>query len=1161
MPCLLDNRRCLTAIALAALGLVATAPATAAAGPQLSSARAVDADSDGSVDAFDLRFSARVRGRAQVRGPFAFKVRGWRVTGVAKPSGRRLRVSVAERAGCDVGARARLAYRPRGKASRLTDGRGRPVRASLVDMARRDRRRPRIVCAVTSDSDGNGHLDAVVLTYSGAVRSRAIGAGPFPFRVDRYAVTSVDRASGRNLTVHLRERPAFDTGEVPAVIYRRPAKRRDGVSAARRRRARAASTTFNDTRDRARPRLVSATTSDADGDGLLDGVDARFSEPVDARPDAVTVAGGEVTAVTGGESDALAVKLAEGTLGSGALPELELGGGAPVSDLAGNAMARTAVTPTDGAPPVITGIRTLDRDGAPGRLDTIAVSYSEAVLHLADSDGSYPFSVSGYRVVAVDQATGPGLELRLEESAGLDSGAVPAVSYTRGVGTPVLDLAGNEAVPQTLGEGSGPAGGPGGDGGAGGGDPGSGGGSGGGAADGIAPVLLGATTLDSDADGRLDGVSFQFSEPVRHDPRSCATGCGFTIAGAGLSAQQALAATGSSVVVTVDESESNSGTLPSFSYDPAGGAVTDLAGNVAAAGAGTAGDGAPPVLTSAQTADVDANGRIDRVEVGFSEPVSHTAGADVAAALAAAGYAAAGVQAGASPSSLAVVLTEAGAPDTGAAPAMTYAGTGGAAVRDASGLEPARRSYPGLTRDAAAPVLLGAPTTADLDGNGRIDTVELAYSEELAGAPPAGAFDVAGRSIVATDFAGDRVALTLAEVGAGFDTDATPAVAYTPAVAGDPTNLRDVPEGPGDTADEVAGLASVVAADGAAPSIVSAATGDADFDGIIDGVDLSFSEPVTHTGSGPVAIGLSDGLVVASISPASGSAFELALTPAPAPNGGVRPVVTVSEPERVRDAAANPAAGAAFAGATDGVSPVLVGGRTGEESGSECGDGPVDGIVDCVRGQWSEPVTAPTSSDRFSILDFTLDGVLPAPDPPAPRTDLTVVPGSQPDRDVESSMTYTAGQPGEVVDLAGNPGLTATVAVAAACTDPSPTTEPNETFALDNPLLGPSVPEQGLCIGDVDWFRIAAAGGEVSVAVDPAPGLALTMRLYDSAQTLVAEDSSITQDAPVVIQAVGLADPVYWLEITGPSQQEGGYCINPAFSDGEGCGGGPPIDT
>lgn len=1134
----LDSTRFLAVLSVALVASGAQA-ATAAASPRIVSAAAVDADSDGAIDAFNVRFSAPVRGRAQSRGPFPFRVSGYRVTGAARPSGRGVRVRVAEGSGCDLGAGPKVSYRPRGRAGSLTDARKRPLRRSQVDMARKERRRPpRITCAVTSDGDGDGHLDAVVLTYSKPVRGRAHTGGRFPFEVDRFALNSIERPRGRNLTLRLRERSTFDTDALPAVIYRRPRKgaaRRHAIAGAG---GRAANATFNATRDKAEARLLSTHTVDADENGLVDAVEGRFSEPVRAGDGAVSVAGGRVTGVRGAGREGLTASLAEGPFGTASRPDVTWGAGSEVRDSAGNASVRATATADDRAAPVLTSARTEDRGGLAGRLDTIVTTFSEPVSHPVDSDGSYPFGVTGYTLAGAGAADGERVELALREGSEADSGARPQVGYTRGAGAPVLDAAGNEAASRTFA----------------------------GVLDGVVPRLAGARTRDADHDGRLDGVAFEFSEPVNHAAQSC-PGCSFTLTGGGLTAQGASAAAGATVTVSVAEGAYNSGLRPTASYPPLGGGVTDSSGNVVAASTVAAEDGAPPVAVSAETADVDSNGRIDRLLATFSEPIAHPGDASVPFSLAAAGYSVASVEAAAG-SSLAVHLQERSAPDTGSAPALSYDGSQGTALTDANGTEHASRAYPGLTRDAVPPRFLRAKT-ADLDavaGNqpGRIDAIELLFSEELQGSNAPGAFAVPGRTVESVSYGADRVSLRLTEAGA-VDTAATTSFEYTPpGTPGDPARLRDLPEGPGDDADYAGPLSGPVG-DGAGPVVVAAESADDDADGIIDGVEVALSEDVqVSAGSQPSLALTSPALTVSAVArPTSSTLRANVVEPGGAADGDLKPDVALAA-GRITDLSDNPARTAPFTATADGVRPLLIGARSGEEAGGAgCGSAPQNGRVDCVRAEWSEPVEPPMGTGAFSLEPFTLSGsLLPATD--ASQTDLGLAEGAAPDRTVQGTLGYSSGGSGRVLDLAGNPALDVSgVTVARACADTA-TSEDNDTRSSTNFPLGATVPQQMLCSGDDDWYRVSASEtGRIETLLAPAPGLMLTGRLVDSSDATVGgPDGSSAPGASVQVSASGLVPgETYWLHVTGPPTQEGAYCIDTSPTPGEGCEGGDPLPT
>ena len=65
---------------------------------------------------------------------------------------------------------------------------------------------PRIKAAYASDSDRDGHVDGVSITWSKPVRGGRDIRAPFAFRVAGYRVTSVGAATGKSQRVRVAER-------------------------------------------------------------------------------------------------------------------------------------------------------------------------------------------------------------------------------------------------------------------------------------------------------------------------------------------------------------------------------------------------------------------------------------------------------------------------------------------------------------------------------------------------------------------------------------------------------------------------------------------------------------------------------------------------------------------------------------------------------------------------------------------------------------------------------------------------------------------------------------------------------------------------------------------------------------------------------------------
>ena len=523
----------------------------------------------------------------------------------------------------------------------------------------------------------------------------------------------------------------------------------------------------------------------------------------------------------------------------------------------------------------MTGARTGDVNGD-GRLDTVAVTFSEPVSHAGGAGSVNPLEVSGYQVGS-SGADGTTITLALQPGATPDTGNKPSVSYSQSSASPVLDSAGNEAVAGTLGT-----------------------------ADGAAPALVEATTLDVDEDGSLDRLRYRFSEAVSHTLGSGA------FSAAGLTTLAPLPANHDAVDVNVTElSGSNTGLRPQVGYTPAGaGSVADPAGNLAPAASGLlATDGAGPVVVDATTGDIDSDHKIDRVAVTMSEPLSFSGDSSAPFAIGAQGYTVSSVSAAAG-SSFTISLVEPSAPDTGGAPAVSYAG--GGSLRDVAGVQAPARSYPGATRDTLAPAFVAAET-ADVDADGKLDRVDLRYSEDVQGGSSASPFAVPGRTVEGIQFAGDRARIMIEE-GASPDTDEEPSASYTPPGGpGDPNRVRDIAEGSGDTAQEAPTQGLVQADDKAPPVITQAVTGEATGgpNARIDRLAVTFSEPVAHSAepSGPFSISLGGSYVVQFVSASSGAAVTVDTVEQSQPDGGLTPDVTVSKPELFLDGAGNQAHG------------------------------------------------------------------------------------------------------------------------------------------------------------------------------------------------------------------------------------------------------------
>jgi hypothetical protein len=111
-------------------------------------------------------------------------------------------------------------------------------------------------------------------------------------------------------------------------------------------------------------------------------------------------------------------------------------------------LAASAAKPDTTSPRIVGAVlQDVNRDF---RADRVRVTFSERVRHARDADGTYPFSVAGYRIGSVGAANGRTIVIALAEKPSADAAARPAIRYRRTTGKPVSDLAGNQAAGQTF---------------------------------------------------------------------------------------------------------------------------------------------------------------------------------------------------------------------------------------------------------------------------------------------------------------------------------------------------------------------------------------------------------------------------------------------------------------------------------------------------------------------------------------------------------------------------------------------------------------------------------------------------------------------------------------------------------------------------------------
>ena len=622
-------------------------------------------------------------------------------------------------------------------------------------------------------------------------------------------------------------------------------------------------TAAQDTFDLTIPTITSIDLLDNNSNGKVDRLKVVFTEDMKATDfkTGVIVAGtvGAIPVLSGTESPAGTVTylLDESHVNSvvntaNTAGDLAYAAG-NISDLAGNLLANVVAGPgpapgideVDKMAAVVDytqGAEIFDTD-VNGKIDHIILHLSEDLdetvaastglgvagytisAMIYDSDATFPAALLG----GLGNAADDGLEeilLTIDELGGHDTGALPQVTYSNAVGG-LKDLTGlaiASVYPATAAE-----------------------------VDKAVPILLSAYTRDMDADGRIDAYELTFSEHVVSVLEDLASG--FTL-GAGYSFnpdKTVHTSVDTFVTLQVNETVINTGSIPPLTY--AGADINDGATSAAGAPdendfvgvpAGVVKDGVSPIVKSIRTADDNSNGKIDAVNVEFSEPMK--AGIDFKTGVAITGYPL-GTPAHVFGSEVVkYVLTEGTAYDTDATPAFSY--TPGAIV-DANDY-PQAAIVSTLAEDNAAPDVVSA-VTGDTDVDGKLDQYVLTLSEPIADLDDVAKYDdnftIAGHVITGANTVKTATSLTFEiDEFAVFDTDAKPELTYAKdATANNIVDLNSIPMATAVAADwkETDGAKPVIVIPvGVAGATQAAQSIDRDGDGYIDGFKVYFSEPI-----------------------------------------------------------------------------------------------------------------------------------------------------------------------------------------------------------------------------------------------------------------------------------------------------------------------------
>lgn len=406
-----------------------------------------DLDKDGNLDAIDVEFTLPVDLNTFPAAQANLAVVGTETVPVttAEYNGatNKVRFGFASTMGTGVEPLVRLTAPPgQPTGFKGTDGRD----MSVFSTRAKDKASPRFKTIKTADTDDDGSIDKVIVTFSEPIDhtkdhnpDTGVPPGNGGYRVVGYE----NRGSTNNTVewtanpsdtkiVNLAEKATVDTGATPEFRYVRsgPTTGTGTIYQLTDAAGNVTSEYFGTTpfsrlvSDGVGPRIMSRITGDADGDGRLDTIDVKFSEPIpNIRTNAAfAVAGYSIERRRTLGADGIRFTLAEqstpGVGDTGVTPGVQYLDG--MTDMAGNATKpdANAVTPVDGAGPAIMGACVASPNGSNG----ICPGFDPET----NADRGAKLNVFFSEVV--DTASVAATEFVVEQPLGTDKGGATAVA-------------------------------------------------------------------------------------------------------------------------------------------------------------------------------------------------------------------------------------------------------------------------------------------------------------------------------------------------------------------------------------------------------------------------------------------------------------------------------------------------------------------------------------------------------------------------------------------------------------------------------------------------------------------------------------------------------------------------------------------------------------
>ena len=751
---------------------------------------------------------------------------------------------------------------------------------------------PTFVKAWQYDTDGDGNIDEIVVELSEAVSDASVAHGDFALGSGSVTGFSSFSSGSRANTKDAADNDEFITLEVSVtgtadvtVGYTDNNSGNDLEDLAGND---AATNTSITTDDQAAPVIIAAQTKDINGNGKIDRIDLTFSEDLDdsggsnMNINSFTLGSSySVASVTTdtGDDEFLRVGVTEkSVVDSDVTPTIAMADN-KIADADNNMAAQSAFTPSDGAAPIVTNVNS---NTAAGRYEIgdvidVLITFSETVdvtgtpqltLETGGSDAVVDYtSGTTTSVLRFDYTVGSGhasndLRYKATNSLALNSGTIKDRSSNANVATRTLvapgatnSLGANEAL----------------------------------VIDGSVPTFVKAWQYDTDGDGNIDEIVVELSEAVSdasvaHGDFALGSGSvtGFSSFSSGSRANTKDAADNDEFITLEVSVTGTADVTVGYTDNNSGNDLEDLAGNDAATNTSiTTDDQAAPVIIAAQTKDINGNGKIDRIDLTFSEDLDDSGGSNmnINSFTLGSSYSVASVTTDTGDDEfLRVGVTEKSVVDSDVTPTIAMADN---KIADADNNMAAQSAF--TPSDGAAPIVtnVNSNTAAGRYEIGDVIDVLITFSEtvDVTGTPQL-TLETGGSDAVVDYTSGTTTSVLRFDytVGSGHASNdlrykATNSLALNSGTIKDRSSNANVATrtlvAPGATNSLGANEALVI--DGSVPTFVKAWQYDTDGDGNIDEIVVELSEAVSDASVAHGDFALGSGSVTGFSSFSSGS--------------------------------------------------------------------------------------------------------------------------------------------------------------------------------------------------------------------------------------------------------------------------------------------------